>query len=219
MAHQMVLNPSSTSTPIRTVFNSSQVYKGFSLNSSWDLGPDMTGNLQGILMRFRENIKGAQGDIKKMYYNVRVTKKEEFMQLYIWKFKGEEKIRTFAMTRLAMGNKPSANCSQIALKETTRLNKINLQYPEAAKDITDNSYVDNSFTTGESVEAIKQRVGEIENIAELGGFSYEPWVISGEDVPCQVIMIPDKSGGPQLEQDKALGMYWNVREDKFFVKI
>ena len=63
IAHQMALNPLSKSSPIRTVFNSSQVYKGYSLNSSWDLGPDMTGNLHGILMRFRENIVGAQGDI------------------------------------------------------------------------------------------------------------------------------------------------------------
>ena len=83
IAHQMVLNPSSTSTLIRTVFNSSQVYKGYSLNSSWDLGPDMTSNLHGVLLRFREDVVGAQDDIRKMYYGVRITKEEEFMQLYI----------------------------------------------------------------------------------------------------------------------------------------
>ena len=66
IAHQMALNPASKSSPIRTVFNSSQMYKGYSLNSSWDLGPDVTGNLHGILLRFRENIIGAQGDVRKM---------------------------------------------------------------------------------------------------------------------------------------------------------
>ena len=92
IAHQMVLQPTSKSTPIRWVFNSSQVYKGYSLNSSWDLSPDMTGNLHGILMRFREGVVAAQGDIKKMYYAVRVTKAEEMMQLYIWRVTGEERI-------------------------------------------------------------------------------------------------------------------------------
>ena len=82
-SHLTSLNPASKSSPIRTVFNSSQTYKGQSLNSSWMLGPDMTGDLCGILMRFRE-----------------------------------EQIRYFRTTRLVMSNKPSANCSQIALRET-----------------------------------------------------------------------------------------------------
>ena len=56
ISHQMALNPASKSSPIRTVFNSSQVYKGYSLNSSWELGPDVTGSLNGILVRFREKV-------------------------------------------------------------------------------------------------------------------------------------------------------------------
>ena len=92
---------------IRTVFNSSQTYKGYSLNSSLDLGPDMTGSLHGIFLRFRENLVAAQGDIKKHYYNVRVTKEEEFIQLYIWKFKGEDKIRTLHKQAVQRGPKSS----------------------------------------------------------------------------------------------------------------
>ena len=34
-AHQMAINPQSKSTTVRTVFNSSQVYRGYILNSSW----------------------------------------------------------------------------------------------------------------------------------------------------------------------------------------
>ena len=55
IAHQMALNPGSKSTPVRVVFNSSQVYKGYSLNSSWELGPDVMNNLHGVLIRFRED--------------------------------------------------------------------------------------------------------------------------------------------------------------------
>ena len=115
MAHQMVVVPSNKSTPIRVVFNSSQKFKGFSLNSSWNLGPDVMANLQATLLRFRKDVVGAQGDISKMFYMVRVTKEEEMMQLFIWKFKGEEKLRTFSMTRLVMENKPSTNISIVAV--------------------------------------------------------------------------------------------------------
>ena len=39
-AHQMVIQPESISTPIRVVFNSSQQYRGHSLNGALVLGPE-----------------------------------------------------------------------------------------------------------------------------------------------------------------------------------
>ena len=214
-AHQMVLNPSNKSTPIRVVFNSSQKYKGYSLNSSWDLGPDMTGNLHGILMRFREGIVAAQGDVKKMYYNVRVTKEDEMMQLFIWKFTGEDKIRTFAMTRLIMGNKPSANCAQIALKETAALKNNAEDYPDAKIALSEDTYVDNTLTTADNVESIKRKITETEQVARQGGFFYKPWVISGQNLAETQALTG--STAENLEE-KALGIYWNVKEDTIFIK-
>merc|ERR1711888_380693 len=41
ISHQMAPNPSSKTTPVRVVFNSSQKYKGHSLNNSWELGTDV----------------------------------------------------------------------------------------------------------------------------------------------------------------------------------
>jgi hypothetical protein len=45
ISHQMALNPASKSTPVRVVFNSSQKFRGYSLNSSWELGPDVLNSL------------------------------------------------------------------------------------------------------------------------------------------------------------------------------
>ena len=56
IAHQVALNPDSKSTTVRVVFNSSQVYKGFSLNSSLELGPDILNNLHGVLLRFEQTM-------------------------------------------------------------------------------------------------------------------------------------------------------------------
>ncbi len=84
ISHQVALNPASKSTPVRVVFNSSQVYRGFSLNSSWDLGPDVLNNLHGVLLRFRKDYCAGQGDIKKMYYMVRIEMNEQMMQLFVW---------------------------------------------------------------------------------------------------------------------------------------
>ena len=92
MSHQMVVFQENKSTSIRVVFNSSQKY-GFSLNESWILGPDMMTNLQITLLRFRRDLEGAQGDIAKMFYQVRVCKQNQMMQ-----FKGEKNCVHFACT-------------------------------------------------------------------------------------------------------------------------
>ena len=70
IAHQMALNPGSKTTPVRTVFNCSQVYRGYSLNSSLALGPENGLNslqFHAILLRFREDEVAAQEDITKQY--------------------------------------------------------------------------------------------------------------------------------------------------------
>ena len=213
ISHLMALNPASKSTPIRTCFNSSQVYKGHSLNSSWMLGPDMTGDLCGILMRFREDIVGAQGDVAKMYYNVRVEEEEQYMQLFMWRFEGEEQIRYFRMTRLVMGNKPSANCSQIALRESSYINDNDEKFPDAARALTRDSYVDNTFVTAPSHDKVEEKINQVETVAGAGGFRYKPWVISGSASPDQMII----SG--ETEDEKALGVMWKVKEDLFYVKV
>ena len=213
ISHLMALNPSSKSTPIRTCFNSSQVYKGHSLNSSWMLGPDMTGDLCGILMRFREDVVGAAGDVAKMYYNVRVELEEQYMQLFMWRFEGEEQIRYFRMTRLVMGNKPSANCSQIALRESSYINNNEEKFPDAAQALVHDSYVDNTFVTGPNHNKVETKIEHVETVAGDGGFSYKPWIISGTDSPDLMIV------NGETEDEKALGVMWKVKEDRFYVKV
>ena len=211
--HQMVINPASKSTPIRTVFNNSLVHQGWSFNSAVDLGPDMTNNLHGTLMRFREDVIGGQGDVRKMYYNIRVTREEEFMQMWMWHFKGESKPRMFCMTRLVMGSKPSANCSQMALRETAYIEDNDKKHPEAAEALVKNSYVDNTFFSVPDTDTAKKRIEVIEKVAARGGFYYKPWVISGQDVPDQLVVNGD------VEDEKALGIHWSVRDDLFYVKV
>ena len=79
---------------------------------------------------------GAQGEVKKMYYMVRISTEEQFMQLSLWKFPGDDKIRTFCMTRLVMGKKPSGGLSMDAMRETAELGDNATKYPAAHETIT-----------------------------------------------------------------------------------
>ena len=217
IAHQMVVNPMNKTTPVRCCFNSSQIYKGYSLNASWELGPDLVNSLYAVLLRFRKDLIAAQGDITKMYYMVRITEKETWMQIFMWKFEGEEEIRYFKMERLVMGNKPSASLSGVALSETALLEDFAKRYPAALKALTTDAYVDNVFLTAPTHEVLRSKIKEIELVASRGGFYFKPFVVSGQDLPDVVIGLP-VSGTADACEEKALGLYWEVKGDFLYVK-
>ena len=215
MAHQMVVVPTNKSTPIRVVFNSSQKFRGFSLNSSWNLGPDVMANLQATLLRFRNDVVGAQGDISKMFYMVRVTKEEEMMQLFVWNFKGEDKVRTFCMTRLVMGNKPSTNISIVAVQKSTELEDFPESEPEACEVLKKDIYVDNVFVTAPDMETLLRKIRGVERVAGAGGFKFKEWMIPGQVSDGEKLV--SLQGYEEIE--KALGLYWCLINDEVFVKL
>ena len=218
MPHQAVTNPTSKSTPVRVVFNNTLSYGGYSMNANLDLGPDILTNLHGLLLRFRNDVIAAAGDIKKMYYMVRVDPQDQFMQLFVWRWSGESELRYFAMTRLVMGNKPSGPISCVAVHETARLSNYEEKYPVALEALCKNTYVDNTFVTGPNLTKVKEDIAEIELVAGKGGFFYKEWVISGQEVPDQVIAVhlPDQI---QAEEERALGVDWDVVNDMLSVKV
>ena len=127
-------------------------------------------NLLRILVRFREDTVGAQGDITKMYYMIRICAEEQMMQLFIWKFEGEEEIRTFCMTRLGMVNKISSNFSIIAVNDTAELEDFPTRYPDAHEALPENTYVDNVLVVKGTLEEMKATIERIEFVSAKEGF-------------------------------------------------
>ena len=218
MPHQVAINPNSKTTPVRVVFNNTLNYKGYSLNNSLDLGPDILTNLHGLLLRFRSDVVAAAGDIKKMYYMVRVVQEDQFMQLFIWRWKGESELKYYAMTRLVMGNKPSGPISCVAINETANLYDFASRFPAAHNALARNSYVDNTFVMGPDINKVKVDINETEFVAAKGGFHYKEWVISGQRVEEQVIAVhlPNQISA---DEEKALGVSWDVLKDLLSIKV
>ena len=61
---------------IRVVFDSAAESNGVSLNKLLLSGPDLTNNLLGVLLRFRQDPVALVGDIEQMFHSFKV--KEEF---------------------------------------------------------------------------------------------------------------------------------------------
>ena len=72
VSHHEVLKHSET-TPCRIVFNSSARFGQHILNEYWAKGPDIINNLQGILLRFREEWVAIIRDLQKMYHSVKIS--------------------------------------------------------------------------------------------------------------------------------------------------
>ena len=54
----------------------------------------------------------------------------------------------------------------------------------------------------------------MEYVAGVAGFSYKPWVVSGDNVPDQLLV-----NAQDVDEEKALGVHWKVKEDELFVKL
>ena len=92
------------------------------------------------------------------------------MQLFVWRWKGDSKLRTFAMRGLIMGTIPSASISSVAVHETASLDDHEERYPVAFEALSKKTYVDNTFVTGPNHEKVRSDIAEIELVAQKGGF-------------------------------------------------
>ena len=133
----------------------------------------MLNSVHSVLMRFKEDYVVAQGDIKKMFYQVRIANDEQFMQLWLWKFPEDADIRTFLMTRLVMGNIYSPSLSIVAIHDTAKLGDKRTRYPVAYQTLKRNLYMDNVCRGAPDVDSIKKDIQELELVPAIGGFHYK----------------------------------------------
>ena len=55
-----------------------------SLNSELLQGPDLTNNLVGILLRFRQDPVAVMGDVQSMFHQVRVPVEDRDFLWFLW---------------------------------------------------------------------------------------------------------------------------------------
>ena len=109
ISHLAVANDKSTSTPVRMVFNSSQTFKGVSLNSYLAKGPDSyMNNILGLLLRWKENHVAVAADIKKMFHSVKLAEVEIHCHRFLWRdLDTNKEPDVYVILRVSMGDKPA----------------------------------------------------------------------------------------------------------------
>ena len=166
--HHGIYKSTSSSTPLRIVFNSSCSFMGSKINDYWAKGPDMLNSLIGVLLRFREERVAMHGNISKMFNSVRLGTLQQHTHRFLWRDMDiKRRPNQYCLLAVPFGDRPSGAISITAMHETANMKKD--EFSEAARVIIRNSYVDDILKSVETMEKANKLIHEIEEILMSGG--------------------------------------------------
>lgn len=221
VSHLVAPNPHSTTTPVRLVWNSSQKFRGTSMNDLLLKGPDVLNPIRAVLLRFRRGVHAALGDIKKMYNSVWLEDLEVHLHRFLWRDTEDGELEEYAITRVNIGDRPAGCIAQLAMRETAKLPMFT-HLEEERRILEEDSYVDDVLTSHNDLEKLDKSTAGVEKILKAGGFFLKPWVRSGQSG--RDMLAPERPANKFLilpnqrreEDDKALGVGYLVESDKLY---
>ena len=147
LPHHPVVNPNKLGN-VRRVLNGAVKFHGAPLNESFLTGPDLLQNLIYVLLRFRQHPFAVSADMEVMLLQVGVLPYDQPSLHFLWREDPTSNVVVHQYTRHIFGAKNSPTCAIYALERTASDNAK--EYPEAAKDVLENFYMDDYLDSVES---------------------------------------------------------------------
>ncbi|XP_055537555.1 uncharacterized protein LOC129725580 [Wyeomyia smithii] len=224
LPHHAVIKEESTTTKVRVVFDAScKTPKGPSLNDALLVGPIVQDDLRSIIMRSRIHPVMLIADIKQMYRQILVDKRDTPLQRIIWRNSPEDPLDTYELKTVTYG---TASAPFLATRVLQKLaDDEQNDFPEAASVLRKDFHVDDLFS-GSSTEtdAITLR-NQLETILARGGFQLRKWA-SNKPAVLADISIENRAIQQSVDLDrgqciKTLGIHWEPTTDilKYNVKL
>ncbi|KAL2098438.1 hypothetical protein ACEWY4_007645 [Coilia grayii] len=207
---------------LRVVFDCSASFQGISLNSALIQGPNLTSNLVGVLLRFRQEPVALMADIEGMFHQVRVVEKHVDFLRFLWWPNGDtnQPIKEYRMTVHIFGATSSPSCANFALRQTAEDFK-DIFSRETMETIKCNFYVDDCLksvmTEADAIMICK----ELESACLMGGFRLHKWISNSRNV---LMSIPQADRAKEVKDldlesgdlpvERSLGIQWHVERDQ-----
>ena len=153
LPHHGVLHP--RKKKLCVVLDASAHFAGTSLNDCLPSGPDLTNNLIGILLRFRQEPVAMMADPECMFYQVRVPHSEHNLLHFLWLPNGDpsrDGIECCMRTHIC-GATSSPAVASYALRKTALDNATEFS-PDAVNTILESFYVDDCLKAVATVEEV-----------------------------------------------------------------
>lgn len=199
-----------TASKFRVVFNASaKSSSGITLNETQLVGEKLQPDLFNLLLHFRQFRIGITADIEKMYRRVLVHQEDRKYQKILWRFNEREPVRTYQLNTVTYGHACAPHCAIRALVQCA--NDHESQYPMGARLVRNCFYVDDLLTGANTLDEVDKIKSEITSLLKLGGFHITKWKTNGN--------VQEHVEFKEEEQPSVLGLFWNLKTDKFFYKI
>jgi len=195
------------------------------LNDRLLQGPDLTNNLVGVLIRFRQKPIALVADIKSMFSQVRVDEKDRDSFRFLWHPNHDlsQPPVDYQMCAHTFGATSSPSVAAFALRKTAR-DTLSNACPETVNTVIRNFYVDDLCVSCSNPDRAVELVKQLCDLLDSGGFKLTKFLsnnkqvlscIPQEDLASSVVNLDQR----QLPTQKALGVYWNAESDCLEVKV
>ncbi len=212
------------SKKLRIVFDASLKYRGVSLNSSLLQGPDLTNNLLGVLLRFRENKVAVSADIQKMFYAVKVKERHQDYLRFFWFPNNnlDENPIEYRVTVHIFGAVSSPSIANYVLRQSAQTKAATKYTEETRQSVEKEFYVDDWMKSTETVERASLLISEVTAMLAHSGFKLTSFISNNRYVLSKVDQAELRRGIKELDlafddlpYERALGVYWNIEKDTF----
>ncbi|XP_055714768.1 uncharacterized protein LOC129808888 [Phlebotomus papatasi] len=218
LPHHPVVKESSSSTPVRVVFDASaKTTTGVALNDVLMVGPRTQEDIFNILIRFRQYNVVIKADIRKMFRQVLVQEEDQNLQRILWRNDPYKPIQTFLLSTVTYGTASATYLSTRTIQQLA-VDEGN-QYPLAQKAAVTDFYVDDFLSGQATLESAKELRHKMSELMEKGGFHLTKWMSSDsaalDGVPEEECEVQSADLPGADDSIKALGVRWSPSQDVF----
>ncbi|CAK1584058.1 unnamed protein product [Parnassius mnemosyne] len=221
--HHSILKPSSSTTPLRVVFDASaKTSTNVSLNDILLTGPNLYRDIGAIILNFRLFEYCLICDVCKMYRAIKLNQSDRCYQHILYRHSPNDAIDVYELKTVTYG----LSCSpflairtllQLAYDEKER-------FPLAAKVVREGVYMDDILYSCSSLSQISRLQDELLEMFNSGGFILKRWASNSakvlqrvplENRECPVTFMKD---GNEYSV-KVLGLKWFPLTDCFYFTV
>ncbi|XP_075990336.1 uncharacterized protein LOC142985987 [Anticarsia gemmatalis] len=180
LPHFAVCNPAKPK--IRLVHDAAARSHGTSLNDMLLSGPDLLQHLPGVIMRFRQHAFAISADIKEMFMQIKIREEDRDALRFLWRGdnRGNKTPEEYRMTSVIFGA-TSSPCTALYIKNKNA-EEHRETYPQAAKEIIRNHYMDDFITSFPTKEEAVRVSKEVDKIHKKAGFVLRGWTSNDQSV-------------------------------------
>ncbi|XP_051155190.1 uncharacterized protein LOC127277842 [Leptopilina boulardi] len=217
--HHVITKNNNPASKIRVVFNGSfRTSSGLSLNETLHPGQKLQTDIWLIITRWRFWKYVFTCDIVKMFRQIKIEFPDCNLQRIVWRPDPSQPLVDYCLTTVTYGTRPAPFLAirvlkQLALDEGER-------FPLGADVLIKNTYVDDAFAGGDSLDEAIQVRDELISILASAGISLSKWAANVDKlVPTDSTDSKSKDKSFNLETSvSTLGLHWNPASDEFHYK-